>query len=90
MITTFIAMQNAINSRNNAILQMYVNTNRSMRSLSFGQQAQMLQMDTFELQNHKNAAKISFLNKWLEALNDQLKSSIERSVPKYSGISTKK
>ena len=90
MISTYIAMQSAINSRNNAIMQMYMNTDSRMKSMSFSGKSQMMIADTFEMQNYKNSAKISFLNRWIEALSNGLKESIARSVPKYSGIVVKK
>jgi len=93
MITTFIAMQNAISERNNAMMQMYANTNQSINALSFGRNAQIMHAyseDIFEMQNKVNETKVSILNRWLDSLNEQIKKSIDRSIPQYAGLKKSK
>ena len=69
MISSYLAMQNAILARNVATSQMVCNSANMMSSLSFGNSQPLkpsfAQADRFELQNKANETKVSFLAKYM-------------------------
>ena len=93
MISSYLAMQNAILARNVATSQMVRNSANMMYSLSFGNSQPLkpsfAQADRFELQNKANETKVSFLAKYIEAIEKALGKNIERSTPKYGGVDYK-
>ena len=93
MISSYLAMQNAILARNVATSQMVCNSANMMSSLSFGNSQPLkpsfAQADRFELQNKANETKVSFLAKYIEAIEKALGKNIERSTPKYGGVDYK-
>ena len=93
MISSYLAMQNAILARNVATSQVVRNSANMMSSLSFGNSQPLkpsfAQADRFELQNKTNETKVSFLAKYIEAIEKALGKNIERSTPKYGGVDYK-
>ncbi len=93
MISSYLAMQNAILARNVATSQMVQNSAHMMSSISFGNSQPLkpsfAQADKFELQNKANETKVSVLAKFIEAMEKALGKNIERSTPKYGGVDYK-
>ena len=93
MISSYLAIQNAVLARNVATSQMVQNSANMMSSFSFGNSQPLkpsfAQADRFELQNKANETKVSFLAKYIEAIEKALGKNIERSTPKYGGVDYK-
>ena len=93
MLSSYLAMQNAILSRNMAQSQMVQASSRMLSSLSFGNSQPLrpsfAQADMFELSNKANETKISVLSRLIEAYEKALGKKIKSSVPKYGGINFK-
>ena len=90
MISSYMAIQNAVLARNVATSQMVQNSANAMSALSFGNSQPLrpsfAQADRFELQNKANETKVSYLSKFIEAMEKALGKNIERSTPKFGGI----
>ena len=88
MLSSYLAIQNAILARNTAVRQMM-----NLSNISFGNSLPLRpafgQYDQTELQNKANETKVSVLNKFIDAINKKLSKDIDRSVPKYCGIDYK-
>ncbi len=93
MISTYLAMQNAILARNMAVSRMMQNSGLMLSGLSFGN-SQPLQpsfagADIFELQNKADETKITVYKKLEEELSKALKWHINNSTPKFGGVDYK-
>ena len=88
MISSYMAIQNAILSRNIATSQMVQNSSRMLASFGNSQplRPSFAQADSFELQNKANETKVTVLDKFLDAIEKKLAKDIDRSTPKYSGV----
>lgn len=88
MISSYMAIQNAVLSRNIATSQMVQNSSRMLASFGNSQplRPSFAQADSFELQNKVNETKVSVFNKFLEAIEKKLAKDIDRSTPNYGGV----
>lgn len=94
MISSYLAMQNAILAQNAASTQMVQASNRMLSSVSFGNSQPLkpsfaASSDSLELETKANETKVSFLKKLIDALNKKLGKDVEKSTPKYSGVDYK-
>lgn len=93
MISSYLAMQNAIFARNIATSQMVQSASSMLSSVSFGDSQPLkpsfAKADGFELQNKVNETKVSVLDKLISALEKRLGNNIKRSTPKYGGVDYK-
>ncbi len=93
MISSYLAIQNAVLARNVATSQMVQNSANMMSSLSFGNSQPLrpsfAQADRFELQNKANETKVSYLTNFMEAMEKALAKNIARSTPKFGGVDYK-
>lgn len=92
MISSYLAMQNAILSQNIATSRLVSNSNRMLSAASFGN-CQPLKpsfcADTLEIQNKTNETQISVFKKIYDAITEKLGKLIKKSTPKYSGVDYK-
>ena len=88
MFTSYMAIQNAVLSRNIATSQMVQNSSKMLASFGNSQplRPSFAQADSFELQNKANETKVTVLDKLLEAMEKRLAKDIDRSTPKYGGV----
>ena len=88
MISSYMAIQNAILSRNIATSQMVQNSNKMLASFGNSQplRPSFAQADSFELQNKANETKVTVWNKILEAMEKKIAKDVDRSTPKYGGV----
>ena len=93
MISLYLAMQNAILTKNIAQSQMIQSSNQMLNSLSFGNSQPLrpsfAKADMLELSNKANETKISVLSRLIEAYEKTLGKKIKSSVPKYCGLNYK-
>ena len=93
MISTYLALQNAILARNMATSRMIQNSSQMLAGLSFGNsqplQPSFLGADIFELQNKADETRISVYKKLEEALSKALRWHINNSTPKFGGVNYK-
>lgn len=90
MLTSYLAMQNAILAQNMATSRMMQNADNMMASVSFGNSLPLrpsfAQANEAELQTKADETKVSILQKIIDAIQKKLGKDIEKSTPKYSGI----
>ena len=91
MLTSYLAMQNAILAQNMATSRMMQNADNMMASVSFGNSLPLrpsfAQANEAELQIKTDETKVSVLQKIIdEAIQKKLGKDIEKSTPKYAGI----
>ncbi len=96
MLSSYLAMQNAILARNIAVSRMMQSSDSMMSQVSFGNSqplkpsfSQALAADRAELQMKSDETKISVLQKIIDAINEKLGKDIKRSTPKYAGVNYK-
>ncbi len=90
MLTSYLAMQNAILAQNIATSRMMQNADNMMASVSFGNSLPLrpsfAQANDVELQTKADETKVSILQKIIEAIQKKLGKDIEKSTPKYVGV----
>lgn len=90
MLTSYLAMQNAILAQNMATSRMMQNADNMMASVSFGNSLPLrpsfAQANEAELQTKADETKVSILQKIIDAIQKKLGKDIEKSTPKYSGV----
>ena len=90
MLTSYLAMQNAILARNMATSRMMNVSQSLIPSVSFGASQPLrpsfAQANHSELQMKADETRISVLQKLIEAIEKKLGKDIEKSTPKYSGV----
>ena len=90
MLTSYLAMQNAILAQNMATSRMMQNADKMMASVSFGNSLPLrpsfAKANDAELQTKADETKVSILQKIIEAIQKKLGKDIEKSTPKYSGV----
>ena len=90
MLTSYLAMQNAILAQNMATSRMMQNADNMMASVSFGNSLPLrpsfAQANEAELQTKADETKVSILQKIIDALQKKLGKDIEKSTPKYAGV----
>jgi len=93
MLTSYLAMQNAVLARNMAVSGMMQASDRMMSQISFGDSQPLRpsfsQAFNEELQIKANETKISVLQKFIDAINKKLGKDIANSTPKYAGLDYK-
>lgn len=93
MITSYLAMQNAILARNMAASRMMQNTNVMASPVSFGNSQPLrpsfMQSTSDELQMKSDETKVSVLQRIIDAINKKLGKDVEKSTPKYAGVDYK-
>ena len=93
MLTTYLAMQNAILAQNIATSRMVRNSSNMLSSIAFGNSQPLkpsfAQADRLEMQNKADETKISVLKKLQEALEKALGKNIKKSTPKFGGVDYK-
>lgn len=93
MITSYLAMQNAILSRNIATSRMMQASLIMASPVSFGASQPLrpsfAQSNANELQMKADETKVSFLQKLIDAINKKLGKDIAKSTPKYAGVDYK-
>lgn len=93
MITSYLAMQNAILARNMATTRMMQTSNRMLNSVNFGNSQPLCpsftQSTSEELQMKSDETKVTVLQKLIEAINKKLGKDIAKSTPKYAGVDYK-
>lgn len=93
MISSYIAMTNAIMAQNAATASLMQSSDQMLSSIAFGNSLPLKpsfsSSDKLELQNKANETKISILQKIIEAIKAKLNKDIEKSTPKYSGVNYK-
>ena len=90
MLSSYLAMQNAILAQNIATSRMIQNADNMMKSVSFGNSLPLrpsfAQANEAELQIKTDETKVSVLQKIIDAIQKKLGKDIEKSTPKYAGI----
>lgn len=90
MLTSYLAMQNAILAQNMATSRMMQNADNMMASVSFGNSLPLrpsfAQANEAELQTKADETKVSILQKIIDSIQKKLGKDIEKSTPKYSGV----
>ncbi len=90
MLTSYLAMQNAILAQNMATSRMMQNADNMMASVSFGNSLPLrpsfAQANEAELQTKADETKVSILQKIIDAIQKKLGKDIEKSTPKYAGV----
>ncbi len=90
MLTSYLAMQNAILAQNIATSRMVQNADNVMASVSFGNSLPLrpsfAQANDAELQTKTDETKVSILQKIIDAIQKKLGKDIEKSTPNYSGV----
>lgn len=90
MLTSYLAMQNAILAQNVATSRMMQNADNMMASVSFGNSLPLrpsfAQANEAELQTKADETKVSILQKIIDAIQKKLGKDIEKSTPKYAGV----
>ncbi len=90
MLTSYLAMQNAILAQNIATSRMMQNADNMIKSASFGNSLPLrpsfAQANEAELQTKADETKVSVLQKIIDAIKKKLGKDIEKSTPKYSGV----
>ena len=90
MLTSYLAMQNAILAQNMATSRMMQNADNMMASVSFGNSLPLrpsfAQAKEAELQTKADETKVSILQKIIDAIQKKLGKDIEKSTPKYAGV----
>ncbi len=93
MLTTYIAMQNAILAQNVITSRMVKNSSNMLSAASFGNSQPLrpsfAQADKIEMQNKADETKLTVLQKIQKALEKALGKNIKKSTPKYSGVDYK-
>lgn len=93
MLTTYLAMQNAILAQNIATSRMVRNSSNMLSSIAFGNSQPLkpsfAQADRLEMQTKADETKISVLKKLQEALEKALGKNIKKSTPKFGGVDYK-
>ena len=92
MLSSLMFLQNTIQTRNNAALEMMANADRMYSGISFGNSQPLRPSfagDSFELSNLLNETKISVANKRAEALEKYLAKKLQKSAPNYGGLDYK-
>ncbi len=90
MLTSYLAMQNAILAQNMATSRMMQNADNMMASVSFGNSLPLrpsfAQANEAELQTKADETKVSILQKIIDSIQKKLGKDIEKSTPRYSGV----
>ncbi len=93
MISTYLAIQNAILARNMATTRLMQNSNQMLANISFGNSQPLMPSfagsDVLELQNKAAETQITVYDKLIDSLNKALKKNIDRSTPKFGGVDYK-
>ena len=93
MLSSYLAMNNAIMAQNVATTNLMQSSNNMLSSIAFGNSIPLKPSfsaaDNTELQNKANETKISVLQKIIDAIKAKLGKDVEKSTPKYSGINYK-
>ena len=94
MISTYLAMQNAIMQQNMVQSRMIGTADGMLSTTAFGNSQPLrpsfgLNSDVFELQNKADETRISVLQKLINSMEKSLAASINRSTPKYGGVDYK-
>ena len=98
MLSSYLAMQNAMMAQNMATARMMHASDVMRNSISFGNSQPLTdpskisfaaQSDSLELQNKADETKVSVFKKIIDAIKAKLGKDIERSTPKYGGVDTK-
>lgn len=93
MLSSYLAMTNAIMSHNAATANLMQSSNNMLSAIAFGNSLPLKPSfsasDNLELQNKTNETKISILQKIIDAIKAKLGKDIEKSTPKYSGVNYK-
>ena len=94
MISTYMAIQNAMMSQNMATSRMMCAADGMLSTVAFGNSQPLrpsfgLSADTFELQNKADETRVSVLQRLINSMEKGLAKSINRSTPKYGGVDYK-
>ena len=93
MLTSYLAMQNAVLARNMAVSGMMNSSDRMMSSISFGNSQPLRpsfgESVSGELQIKSNETKVTVLQELIDGLNEALGKKIKNSTPKYAGLDYK-
>ncbi len=94
MLTSYLAMQNAIAANNMAQSRMMQSSSNMLSSVSFGDSQPLrpsfaAATSADELQTKADETKVTVLQKLMDALEQKLGKDIERSTPKYGGLDYK-
>lgn len=93
MLTSYLAMQNAVLARNMATSRMMKTSNAMLSNISFGNSQPLrpsfAQANNFELQTKADETKVSILQRIIEAIEKKLGKDIKNSTPKYAGLDYK-
>lgn len=90
MLTSYLAMQNAILAQNIATSRMMQTSGNMISPASFGNSQPLrpsfAQANNSELQTKADETKVSFLQKIIDAIQKKLGKDIKNSTPKYAGV----
>lgn len=90
MLTSYLAMQNAVLAQNMATSRMMQTSGSMLSSVSFGNSQPLrpsfAQANDAELQTKADETKVSFFQKIIDAIQKKLGKDIKNSTPKYAGV----
>ncbi len=91
MISTYLAMQNAISAQNVAQSSLIGSTTAMFSTTAFGNSQPLRPQfgsgaDVFELQNKGLETRVSALQSLINSIEKSIAKSIGRSTPKYAGV----
>ncbi len=94
MLTSYLAMQNAVLANNMAVSGINQASAGMLSTVSFGSSQPLrpsftAQSYNNELQMKANETKVSVLKKLIDSIKAKLGKDIERSTPKYAGLDYK-